>query len=392
MFNAALIGLLAGSLSLGTPDGGDDKKTPHADKPAPDAAAEVAGPSVFASAPTAPATRAITSDTYALGFPSDMVPLRVWASYGWGEAQTTWNRSGENSEITVAGSRGDIVSQRVNVGAQINPINFSAFKIGAGAQLTVAKNEFQVGGEAGDSGPFSNGVGDLESDFEPQNVKVFGVARGRVLGVHGGYIFDVGSDREFGNQATVAVNGAQVPVFINASGQTSVGTQPAGFQALLLPTTVSSSDGRDAIFVGADFDYPSDRFRLFGGIDYFMLQGVEDDENTAFDESSLDEDGLLNFLFGAGLKFSIFEVGAALQIQSRLDNPTVLDIGLAPGIGGHAGTIAPYLRISPPQIPASLFVKGAVQDEYTEYGYAIGGANSITPELGFTAGLSIGFE
>ena len=40
----------------------------------------------------------------------------------------------------------------------------------------------------------------------------------------------------------------------------------------------------------------------------------------------------------------------------------------------------------------SLFVKGAVLDEYTDLGYALGGANDIKPSIGFTAGLTLGFN
>lgn len=369
MLNATLVGLLAGSLSLGSPDGGDDKKNPHADKAAP-ATVETA-PAVLAD--DADATpRSITQDTYALGIPSDMVPLRFWASYALGEAEGIWNLQGEEDEAQIAFTDGDIVSQRLNFGAQINALNFPSFKIGAGAQLTLAKNEFQVGEGQGANPPGVPAAGfigeDIGSDFGLQNVKVFGVARGRVLGVHGGYIFDIGNEREF-SEPVPALGGRR------------------------LPTSLSTSDGRDAIFFGADFDVPSDVVRVFGGIDYFMLQGIEDDANTFdLDESELDNDDFLNFLLGLGVKVSFFEVGAAFQIQTRHDNPTVLDIGTTPGIGSHAGTVAPYLRISPPSLPASLFIKGAVQEEYTEYGYAIGGANSVRPSLGFTAGLSVGFD
>lgn len=374
MFNAALIGLLAGSLSLGTPDGGDDKKTPHADKPAPEAVADVAGPSVFETGRSADQARSITSDTYAFGRPSALAPFKLWATYGLGEAEARWDTRGGDAEITIAGTNGDIISQRLNVGAQIDPISLPNFKVGVGAELGLGRNEFQIGGSAGDN-PFDLGQGNdsIESEFGLRNVKVYGAARGRVLGIHGGYSFDLGEEREYRSiQAPVGPGGELVNINI--------------------PTTLSTTDGRDAIFVGADFDYPSNWLRLFGGLDYYMLQGIGDDTNTPVDESDYDEDNFLNFLFGAGVKFSIFELGAALQIQTRLDNPTVLDIGGPSGIGGHAGTVAPYLRISPPQIPASLFVKGAVQEEYTEYGYAIGGANSVKPGLGFTAGLTLGFE
>lgn len=374
MTNVLLSSLLAGSFALGAPTGdGPTASTPSPSDSLAAVQAEVVsapGRSVFATdeAVEIATPRSITQDTYAFGIPSDAAPIKLWVSYAYGEAESIWDTRGEDAELQIGGANGDIVTQRINAGAQVNVISFPSFKLGAGAQLGVAKNEFQVGS---DGDPLS--IGNLESDFGLQNVKVYGVARGRVVGVHAGYMFDLGSEREFRQaQAPLGPNGQLVNVN--------------------LPTTLSNSDGRDAIIVGADFDVPSDRFRLFGGIDYYMLQGIDDDTNTIVNENEFDNDDFLNFLVGAGVKLSVFEIGAALQIQTRYDNPTVQDIGTTTGIGSHAGTIAPYLRISPPSLPASIFIKGAVQDEYTEYGYAIGGANSIKPSIGFTAGLTIGFE
>jgi hypothetical protein len=373
MLNVALVGLLAGSLAIGAPDGGDDKKTPHADKPAPETTVQP-GVSVFdAPARDAEEPRSITQDTYALGFPSDMVPLRLWVSYALGVAEDSWDTSGDEANLSIGGaSGGDLVSQRINAGAQVNVINFPMFKLGAGAVLSVAHNEYQAGEDAGDVdqfGLFPEGEDSIESGYGLQQVKVFGVARGRVLGVHGGYIFDLGQEREFEGVAVPELGGQR------------------------LPSELSTSDGRDAVFFGADFDVPSERFRVFGGLDYYILQGIEDDERTLLvNEDLYNDDDFLNFLLGLGVKFSVVEVGAAFQIQTRLNNPIVLDVGGTNDIGGHAGTVAPYIRFSPPQLPASLFIKGAVQEEYTEFGYAIGGANSVKPRIGFTAGLSVGFE
>ena len=356
MLNVALVGLLAGSLTLGAGTGDDDKKK-KSDAAETPAAEAVATPGIFDQARAAQDPEAVITDTYAFGIASDAAPIKFWVSYAWGEAESIWDASGDDAELAVAGTNGDIVSQRANVGAQINFLNLPAFKVGAGAQLTAAKNEFQVGS---DGDPLA--IGDLESDFALQNIKVYGTARGQVVGVHGGYLFDIGSEGE--TRSATLPNGATVE----------------------LPTSLDNSDGRDAIFFGADFDYPSERFRLFGGLDHYMLQSIDSDGANDFDQD------YSVFMFGAGLRFSVFEVGAAAQIVSRLGGPTVDNIGATADVGGHAGTVAPYIRISPPSLPASLFIKGSVQDEYNEYGYAIGGANSVQPSIGFTAGLTVGFE
>ena len=405
MTNVLLSGLLAGTLSLGAPTGDGSAAPAGHPAPADSVAAETAAPagvSVFATARPAPADpKAITQDTYAYGVPSELAPIKLWVSYAYGEADGTYDTRGEDAPLTVAGTEGDILVQRLVFGGQINAINFPVFKLGVGAQGVVAKNRFVPNDDPGVSA-FTNPIGEIESDFEFQNVKVFGSARGRVVGVHGGYIFDLGSAREFGTeQATI--DGAQiglpagtdVPVSIDRDGRVRptalVGTS-GSFQPLLYPTSLATSDNRDAIFFGADFDVPDDRFRVFGGIDYFMLQGADDEEGTPFNEEEFENDDYLNFLFGLGVKASVFEVGAALQIQTRLDNPTTADVGTVRGIGGHVRRLSPYLRISPPQIPASIFVKGAVLNEYSDSGIALGGANGIKSNIGFTAGLSVGFN
>ena len=285
MTNVILSGLLAGTLALGAPTGDEPAASARV---APSDSADVAttvvapaGRSVFAQvAPEwseeAVTPRTSTQDTYAFGVPSDLSPIKLWAHYAYGTAEDVWNTRGEDDEnadpardgaLRVAGTRGKIVSQRAVFGAQLNVLNFAAFKLGAGAQVVLAKNAFEVDTDR-PAASFTNGIADIESDFGAQNVKVFGAARGRVVGVHGGYIFDVGSDREFGTtQATIdgAQFGGQLgpnpAVSINANGTILPDAVIAarglpGFQPVLLPTKLSNSDGRDAIFFGGRLRRP----------------------------------------------------------------------------------------------------------------------------------------
>ena len=377
MLNVALVGLLAGSLAIG---GGDSKNPQTGEKPAPDNAVPgIFTPSDASAQPVA--TPLTIQDTYAFGRANDATPLRFWASYAMGTTDTFYNTSGSTpapaTNIQIAGTDGKIATQRAIFGGELGlPVSLFGFGFGAGAQLTLANNEFQVDATqtAANNPPIpgfpANGfiATDLDSGFGLQGVKVYGLARAGAIGLHGGYVFDLGKERTYG--APVAALGGAV-----------------------LPASLSNSDGRDAIFVGADFDYPSDRLRLFGGADYYFLQqGGENDPNTAADESTRDGDDIMSVMFGVGFRASIVELGAALQIQARLSQPLVGGIGTAPNIGSAAATIAPYLRLSPPQIPASIFIKGAVLEEYTEFGYALGGSNSPKSKIGFTAGLTFGFD
>ncbi|NNF58898.1 MAG: hypothetical protein HKN04_11735 [Rhodothermaceae bacterium] len=342
MLNLALVALLSGSLLTGSPDGDCEKGKTDCET-APAAQAETA-------LPTPPDERSLTSDTYAYGRPSDAAPIKLWVEAGIGNVEEVYLPNGDEVELNLNGVAGDIQSQRVAVGAQINVINFPAFKLGFGGHLNIASNKFENA--------------NLESGFGLQNVKIFATARGRVVGIHGGYILDL-ADEEQNNIA-----------------------------AGNFPTT----EGRDAIFFGADFDYPSENFRLFGGADYYLMQegdvmvfnpatgGLVTVNQTA-------DSDILAFVMGAGLRFGILELGAALHIQTQFVDGFVSrnNAGLAAS-GGHNGSIAPYLKLSPPSLPVSLFVRGAVRNAFTEYGFRLGGGNDIKSNLGFTAGLTVGFD
>ncbi len=367
MLNLALVGLMAGSLAISPAD--DGKQGTDQPKAAAAPVAAAAGPSIFttsAPADTDPAASPETvQDTYAFGRANTRTPLRLWVTYAYGEAEGTYLTNGNTGEITIGGTDGDIVSQRLNLGAQLGlPVSLIGFGLSAGAQVTMAKNDFQLGSP-------NNGViqNNLESTFGLQAAQFWGELRAGAIGLHGGYHLDLGAEQTF-------VTG--VP-----------GLPPAAE----VPSDLGNSDRRNATFFGADFDYPSERIRLFGGLDYYDVFSPKDNGTTAADESGDRADNdLINAVLGLGLRFGrVFEVGGALQIQTRLNGPIVENLG-PPTVGGSAATIAPYLRVSPSSFPASFFVKGAVQQEYTEFGYPIGGSNSVKPSIGFTAGFTFGFN
>ena len=398
MLNVALVGLMAGSLLTSSVTGDDDKDKKKDAQAANEARVEAEAPAgIFTrSEVEAPVSRAITQDTYAFGAPSDAAPIKLWGSYAYGESEGLWDADGDTQEYMspalpgTGGQRlftsGDIVTQRANFGAQLNLINFPAFKFGGGASLTLAKNELQFG--ADNAGVLD--ATEIATDFELQNVKVFGSLRGRVLGIHGGYIFDIASEAD-PIDGTVNISDGMGGTAFSGSFVDLQRAAP-GFPGDEALARFSVSDERDAIFFGADFDASGEVFRAFGGVDYFNLQDADANDDGNQDDF-IENDSFINFMLGAGVRLSIFEIGAAAQIQTRLREPLVSpSVGTVAGVGGHAGTIAPYLRISPGSLPASIFIKGAVQDEYTEYGYQIGGANAPKPSIGFTAGLAVGFE
>lgn len=393
MLNVALIGLLAGSLLTAAPGDDDkDKKSKRADT---QESVVIIGDE--ASEPS-------VQSTFSLGRMSSASPVKIWAEFSYGNADQIVNAAGENGgDATVGEGRiitnGDVESTRIRVGAEVTPVTFNNLQVGVGVKLTAAKNV--VNGEPGSSVPLLVGAGiqlpdeltadgDLSSDLSVQNLEIFGAIRGRALGVHAGYLLDLGDAQAF-TDPIVPLGGVEIP--------------------LDLPR----SDNRDAINIGVDFDYPLNNLRLFGGIDYYWIQepdcGAAGDEirsmfpefcdpsvNTGNGENLFGEegDGLWNFVFGTGLKLSFVEFGAAAQIVARDRQPaernTVGTIGTTGEIGGYAATLSPYLRFSPPSLPASIYIRGEVLDEYNGYGLFLDGANTARPAIGFTAGLAVGFE
>lgn len=358
MLNLALVGLLAGSLVSTAPDGDKDKNRSQAPTTEQATVSPVPEVNIGLVPSETPDPRVITADTYAFGRPVTEAPIKLWVHYAWGEAEGIYDFDGETIDPGF-----DIVVNSIAVGAHINFLNFPAFQLGAGAQLNISQRKIQAGA-GGEFNSGAGGVADAESDFGLQNVKVYGSARGRVLGIHGGYIFDLGSEAEFDSTGA---------------------------------TTLANSDGRSAVVLGVDFDYPSDRFRLFGGVDYFLLEGADAGElegDSTFPDGSNDGDNIIAWVMGAGLRFGAFELGAALQIQTQIKNGALntTGTGVHLPIGSHLGSVSPYLRFSPTFFPASIFIQGGVNPEYVTRGYALGGANAIKPSLGFTAGITVGFD
>ena len=342
MLQLALTALLAGSLLAGSPDDDKDK-----DKKANAKAQPPIESILVPHADDAIGEDDPINDTYALGR-TERIPIKLWFGYAWAEDEEFYDANGDQQDFTTTET---VSAQRAFVGAQINVINFTNFSVGAGGQLIVADNKLGGVPALGPDGTPDGNTVDLESGFGLQNAKVYGLIRGRTLGVHGGYLFDLGDD---GDALELA-----------AAGETP------------------NSDQADAWFVGVDFDYPSEVIRVFAGIDYFNRDEFAADAT----DSAIEDDEIIIFNAGMGLNISWVEIGAAALLRTNL---AVNRIGNGEG-GGHQGSIAPYLRLSPPSLPVSISVKGAFLSEYGDYGYSIGGANDLVTRKGFTVTASLGF-
>ncbi|MEM9996466.1 MAG: hypothetical protein AAF809_02105 [Bacteroidota bacterium] len=400
MLNLALVALLSGSLLLGSPDGEKPDGTKDASTTQ-QASSEASSESVVVVGDSD--EEDIINDTFTLGRSADEAPVKLWVSYAYSVLSEVYDADGTEIDFEASGFvPGEVTAQRIYVGAQINLINFPRFKFGGGAQLGLGQNVFEVSNGTSQF-PVVTPVGvtfgdvpysEIETAFGLQSIKLYGMLQGKTLGLHGGYIIDLGEEREFTTDNISNVAGVQ--------GGTATGiTRRSNFDL---------TDQQDAIFFGADFDYPANWIRLFGGIDYFMI--LENDVESRLSvvnpldgTVALQQDGeerlddgndLIVMKAGIGFRVSFFEIGAAAQIRTQLER-TVASEGLQnqrgiPASGGHNGSLIPYLIIRPPNFPAALSLKGAVQREYADYGYALGGGNDLKTDFGFTATLSVGFN
>ena len=210
---------------------------------------------------------------------------------------------------------------------------------------------------------------ELSSGFTPQNLALFGELNAPQYALRVGYLFDLGPEP----------NGAE--------------------------EERENSDRQDALLLGVSGQYQQPSFRLFGGFDYFLT--FEGEETATLPtgsevEVSYDQGDVYKLHGGAGLRFAQnFELGAALiyRVKSEgvLDETQGGDIDPAAFAGApnpygdsQVLSIAPYLSYTAVDSPLQLYVKGAVQREYYDYGYALAGDNDIAPQLGVTAGVVVG--
>jgi len=338
MLHLALAAMLVGSpltASTDRPTEGDKDKAPRTEAP------------VGIVKASAAAEEAPINDTYSFGR-EEPTPIKLWVGYAWGRTSETYNAVGDRAPLG-QGTVDEVVVQRAFVGAQADFLSLPFARLGVGAQLMMGSNDLTASAAGAGAG-----VNSIDTGFGLHSVKMFAHARGRALGVHGGYILDLGDDPAEGD-----------------------------------PTFTSISDGRDAIFVGASFDYPSEVFRLFGGIDYFMLQ----DNTERAGPAGTTQSDLLVFNMGTGVRISWVEVGAAAIISTTL-GPTVT---VAPQQGQsapgatHVGSLVPYVRLSPPALPVSLSIRGAVNRQYADTGFTIGGARQPASDFGLTVAATFGF-
>ena len=211
---------------------------------------------------------------------------------------------------------------------------------------------------------------DISSDFAAQNVTVFAEIMAPTYRLRGGYLRDLGPERD---------------VEFSADGVS--GVRP-------------NTDEQDAIILGFQGQYPTGSARVFGGADYFLTLPGESDLFDAGADVEYDYGDILNLHAGVGIPIgTASEVGVAvlyrINTEGEIDD---LDVEDADELGepnrfrsGNLLSLAPYITFSQPGSGVQFYVKGAVQREYHDYGLSILGENDFAPRIGGTLGVVYGF-
>lgn len=190
---------------------------------------------------------------------------------------------------------------------------------------------------------------DRSSGFAPQNLTVFGEIQREPYAMRVGYIADVG---------------------------------PSGSGTDERPNT----DRQNAFQFGIDGRTYTGPLRIFGGADYFLTLPRS---TSSGDDVDMGDIAVLHG--GAGYIFGPTEIGlTALYRLNREGSPepptAVRDMS-----SGYQFGLVPYVTYAPANAPYQLSVKGALQREYHDYGFAVAGRNDIAPRLGVTAGITYNF-
>jgi len=150
MLQLALAALLAGAPLNAAP-----AETPNGDDKAPRTEASVG---IFKA--EVANDEAIVNDTYSFGR-AEPTFVKFWVGYGWGRDNEFYGPGGNVIGLNAAtgGEFSEVTVQRAFVGAQVDFLNFPAFRAGVGAQLMTGQNTFTS----------ATGGADVGSDFGLQN-------------------------------------------------------------------------------------------------------------------------------------------------------------------------------------------------------------------------------
>ena len=282
---------------------------------------------------------------------------QVWFNIGHGVARHEFNDDGNRVDLgtpmlpsAAAGAdfNGQLNTTVMNLGGKYTFTRIGDMEVNGGLNLSMA-NVTESNDAVSVGGTTIIPQAERSSGFSPQNLTVFGEIARPVYSMRVGFLADVGPD--------------------------GAGTDER-----------ANTDRQHAFQFGIDGNTFSGPVRLYGGADYFLTLPRE---NSAGVEVDLGDVAVLHG--GLGYQLGDAELGltALYRINREGDAPT--GTPMRDFASGFNFSVVPYLTYAPANAPYQITVKGAVQREYHDYGFALAGRNDIAPRMGVTAGITYGF-
>jgi hypothetical protein len=278
----------------------------------------------------------------------------VWFNVGHAQVRQEFNDDGDRIPLGTSGFPSSAPVDDLNAQLNTTVINLGGkyiftrvgdMEINGGLNLSMANVS-----ESYDAVP-AVGIGQVErsSGLAPQNLTVFGEIQRPAYAMRVGYLADLG---------------------------------PSGSDSDERP----NSDRQNAFQFGIDGRTYTGPVRLYGGADYFLTL-----PRTTSAGVDVDHGDVAVLHGGAGYVFGVTEIGVTALYRINREGspePTVATRDLS---SGYNFSLVPYVTYAPAQGPLAVTIKGALQREYHDYGFAVAGNNDLAPRLGITAGITYGF-
>lgn len=281
----------------------------------------------------------------------------VWVTVGHAQVRHEFNDDGERvplgtpllpSAAASADLNGQLNSTVVNLGGKYTFSRIGDMEINGGlnfsmANLTESNDEVRIADQV------IVPQRDRSSGFSPQNLTVYGEIQQPAYSMRVGYLADLGPDGSGADERT-------------------------------------NTDRQNAFQFGVDGRTYTGPVRVFGGADYFLTLPRT---TSAGNDVDLGDVAVLHG--GAGYAFGSTEVGLTALYRINREGSPAPDAPLRNVSSGYNLGLVPYVTYTPANAPYQFTLKGALQREYHDYGFALAGRNDIAPRFGVTAGLTYGF-
>lgn len=301
---------------------------------------------------------------------------KVYVTFGYGTVEQYFDADGDLQDLgEIAGNdfNAQLQSYIIHVGGTYDISQIGTMKVRLGADLSLAQRQAEQ-----DAIPGILPEVDASSGFGLQNLTFFGEIAQPTYRLRAGYFLDLGNEPD---RADVTDDRA-------------------------------NSDEQDAVLLGLSAQRPSDDLRLYAGLDYFITLKTErdflvDPATGTVAELEYDEGDVAILHAGVGYRITptlevgvtaLYRINTEGEVENPLgdgdvdgdDNPFASASGPNEFAGGNTLGFVPHVTYAPVGTGYQIYLKGAVQREYFDYGYTVLGESDIAPRLGFTLGVEYG--